>query len=64
MSSASHLSLIQRRRDFVLFVASKIATRLPGVRNHLHMSATAASAAAFLSRSPSLLEVSKKLAAG
>ena len=37
---------------------------LPDVRNQLHMSFTAASAAAFRSLSPSLLLVSKNDAAG
>lgn len=64
MPSASQRSLIHRRRDLVLFVASKIPIVLPGERNQLHMSLTAASAAALRSLSPSLLLLSKNEAFG
>lgn len=61
---ASHCCLTHFRRAFTELVASSIATTPALVSNHLTISATAASAAACLSRSPSLLEVSKKSAVG
>ena len=62
--SESQRSLIQRLRSLVEFVASRIAIRLSGDRNHLTMSLTAASVAARRKRSPSLLVKSKNDALG
>jgi hypothetical protein len=64
MFSFVHRSSIHLRRDLVELVASRIAIRPFPSANHLHMSFTAASAAALRSRSPSGLVVSKNSAEG
>ncbi len=61
---ASHCCLTHLRLAFVELVASNIATTPELRSNHLTISATAASAAACLSRSPTLFDVSKKSAVG
>src|ERR1700750_833810 len=62
--SREQRSWIHLRRDFVLFVASKMAMIPLSFRNHLTISVTAASAAARRNRSPSGFDVSKKAAEG
>ena len=62
--SAFILSWIHVLRDFVEFVASRIATLLSLSSNHRSMSSTAASAAARRAFSPSGLLMSKNLASG
>jgi hypothetical protein len=64
MFSATQRSCIHLRLLLVEFVASSIAIKPLPSANHLHMSLTAASAAAFLKRSPSGFDVSKNSADG